>query len=131
MKQVVRWSSGSIVVREGLVEDEIVAQKIERVVKESRAEEKEGFWALFGRLCSQCESSEGLTWKPEQVRGMKEADIRMAYDAFLTMPRPIWEKWTESLSVVEEIKDIVLGPVPLPGDADPNASGAVERSKKT
>lgn len=121
MKQVVRWSNGSILMREGLVEDEIAAQRIERVVREARADEKEGFWALYGRLCSQTESSTGLNWKPELVRGMSEGDIRAGYELFLKTPRTIWERWVEALTAVEDIKDIVIGPAPLPENADPKA----------
>lgn len=124
MKQVVRWSNGTskgrIVVHPALVEDDITAQRIERVIKASRAEEKEGFWTLFGRLCSQTESSEGLTWQPEQVRGLDEPGMVAAYDAFLKLPRPIWDRWVDALSAVEDIKDVTLGPAPLGEGADPN-----------
>lgn len=121
MKQVVRWSNGSIVMREGYVADDIVAQHIERIVRASRPEENEGFWTLFGRLCSQTESSEGLSWAPEQVCNMAAVDVRKAYEAFLKLPRPIWDKWVEALTAVEDIKDIVIGPAPLPENADPKA----------
>lgn len=131
MKQAVRWSSGAIIVRSALVEDELAAQLIERAVRDAHPNEQSGFWLQFGRMCAQTESSEGLDWKPENVRAMPANEVRAAYEKFLKMPRALWDRWIEALSNTEEIKDIVIGPYPLPEYTDPNSESAVSNSRKT
>lgn len=130
MKQAVRWSNGRVVVREALVEDELAAQVIERIVREAHPDEPAGFWLQFGRLCVQTEESEGLTWKPETMRRASAKDVQAAYEAFLKLPKRIWDKWVEALTDTDEIKDIETGPYPLPESADPKAASAAEPSRK-
>lgn len=130
MKQTVRWSNGYVVVREALVEDELAAQVIERIVREAHPDEAAGFWIQFGRLCAQTEASEGLDWHPEQVRHQDAKAVRAAYQAFLKLPKPIWDKWIEAAVATDDIKDLTLGPNPLPESANPKAGSAADSPRK-
>jgi hypothetical protein len=130
MKQVVRWSNGRVVVREALVEDELAAQVIERLVRDAHPDEPAGFWLQFGRLCAQTEASEGLDWKPETVRQGNAKEVQAAYAAFLKLPKAIWDKWVEAVTNTDDVKDITTGPYPLPESADPKVGSAADNPRK-
>lgn len=118
--QVVNWPDGQIVVRPGLVEDEIVASAIARAVGASYPDGTSGLFNIFGYLCSQTVSSAGLSFHPESVRDSINVS-RLAYDEFLKLPKALRVKWQEAVEVADDVKDYALGPNPLASNAQKNS----------
>lgn len=123
MQQIVKWRGGQIVVRPGTVADDIMARTIaERVLSTFRSDDTTQVRVIqFGQLCSQTESSEGLTWEPAQVRNLDAAATRAAYDAFTGLPKTIYNKWFEAYALVDAEMDVELGPLPLSDNAEKKA----------
>ena len=118
--QVVKWPDGQIIVRPGLVEDEIASSAIARDVASTFQVGTQGFFNVFGYLCSQTISSEGLPFAAEAVRDMHLADKRNAYNAFMKLPKALRQTWNEACETADKVSDYALGPVPLSGDAPKN-----------
>lgn len=112
MKQIVKWADGQIVVRSGLVEDEIIADRIERqtALMYAATPDVRGHWNQFGKLCSQTESSAGLTFHPEQVRNLDPQSQRIAYEEFVKIPKAVRNQWQAAIALVDDVKDVVLSP---------------------
>lgn len=116
MKQSVKWQGGQLVVRPGTVADDIAARYIaEQVLSTYPKDDTTPVRCIqFGQLCSQTESSEGLDWKPEQVRHLDATGMRLCYDAFTQLPRAVYTRWFEAYALVDAEMDVDLGPLPLP-----------------
>lgn len=116
MKQSVKWQGGQIIVRPGTVADDIAARYIaDQLISTYAKDDATQIRPIgFGQLCSQTESSEGLDWKPEQVRHLDAAGIRLCYDAFTHLPRAIYTRWCDAFALVDAEMDVDLGPLPLP-----------------
>lgn len=123
MNQVVKWDGGQkeIVVRPGLVEDEIVASAITQQLVSAYPDGSYGFWQPFASLCSQTVSSKGLEFQPELVRNMDPAQRKMAYEAFLKLPKQVRAKWKTAVDDADAAVDVDLGPDPLPESASKKA----------
>jgi hypothetical protein len=123
MRQIVKWHGGQIVVRPGTVADDIAARYIAEQVLSTypRDDNTQVRVMQFGQLCSQTESSEGLDWKPEQVRNLDAAGMRTAYEAFTGLPKTIYGRWFEAYALVDAEMDVDLGPLPLPESAEKKA----------
>jgi hypothetical protein len=121
MNQIVRWSAGRIEVRPGTGEDELAEDAILRTLVGQYPTDARGFWESFARLCVHTEASEGLTFQPERVRALPDGEVKSAYEAFLKVPSTIRRKWDSAIDLANAAVDVVVGPWPLPEDADPKA----------
>lgn len=119
--QVVNWQDGQIIVRPGLVEDEIAASIISRAVGATFPDGTSGLFNIFGLLCSQTVSSAGLSFHPEMVRDGGLDVKRSGYDAFVKLPKALRIKWQEAIETADDVKDYALGPDPLPANAPKNS----------
>jgi hypothetical protein len=108
-------------VRPGTVEDELTVGIIIDRVTSAYPADKVGLWLTFAELCSQTEASSGLPFQPERVRDMDAAAQKEAYEAFLKIPKAIKNRWLEALRAADAVVDVVVGPEPLPANADPKA----------
>ncbi len=121
MNQIVKWNGGQIIVRPGLVEDELAASIIKREVSNAYPDGTWGAWPQFADLCSQTVSSSGLDFQPELVRNMDPAQKRDAYERYLKLAKSIRDKWSEAFGVVNRAIDVDLGPESLPETATKKA----------
>lgn len=119
MNQIVKWNGGRdfIIVRPGLVEDELVAGSIAGEISNAYPEGTWNLWRNFADLCSQTLSSSGLSFQPELVRNMDPAQKRNAYEEFLKIPKSLRTSWLTAYNLVNAASDYVLGPEPLPDSA--------------
>lgn len=118
MRKRVTWEGGYLIVRSGTVTDELNAQIMAaQLMKLETDPTALGFWQTFADLCVQTEESEGLIFKPENVRNLPLLDKQSAYNAYLRMPTTIRKKWSSALKAVNNedgviIEDVVDDPKP-------------------
>lgn len=121
--QVVKWKNGStdgvIVVRPGTVADEIIAVTIRNNVASNFNEDAIGHWKTFGDVCSQTVKSSGLPFVPETIVNADKATQLDAYRQFIQLPQKLVRAWLNALDAADGSFDVTFGPVPLPGNADP------------
>lgn len=123
MKQQVKWGRGNeIVVHETTVADDLAARQIARDLMALDTDpEAIGYWLQFAQLCCQTESSKGLAFKPELIRGLDLDGKSAGYKMYLELPLSIQKRWVAAADATNVIEDMELGPLPLPEGADPKA----------
>lgn len=129
MNQVVKWARGQIVVRQATVGDEIASGAIRRnltdyvreVVAKSDPAATWGQWEPFANFCAQTESSTGLGFQAEIVRGLTGEALYAAYQKYLCIPIALRDKWAKACEAANMVTDIELGPLPLGEQASPEA----------
>ncbi len=110
-----------IVVRRATVRSDLNRQRIVRRLLEGVPDNEHGEWALFAGLCSATQRSKGLSFDPVALVNADKDTLDAAYNCFMDMDKALKDRWFEAMQQADAPIDDVIGPEPLPENADPNA----------
>jgi hypothetical protein len=114
-----KYGKSEVMVRRATVRDDLHAQIIEGRLKERVALGVWGHWSLFAELCSQTVSAKGLPFDPTTLLEAENGALDAAYNQFLDLDKALKELWQKACNQANAPTEEVLGPIPLPENADP------------
>lgn len=120
MKKKITFAGGWIIVHSSTGTDELAAQVIAaNVMKSYEDPTAQGFWTHFGLLCSQTEASQGLPFRPENVKTFAPGlEMQGAYEAYLRVSTAIRRQWTTAVNACNTDDSVQIE------DVDPNSPAA-------
>lgn len=114
-----KYGSVEVVVRRATVRDDLHAQIVYAKLTQAEPVGAWGDWKVFSELCSQVVSAKGLAFDPTTLHEAENGTLDAAYTAYLDLDKALKELWQKTVETANAPVDEVLGPIPLPNNADP------------
>lgn len=130
MQQRVIYGDITIVVTRATGRTDLKASVINRKAAQDAQQGTWGVWQPFADACAHVAQAEGLPFDPTALMDAEPDVVRAAYEAYLDLDKGLLDLWKAAIKIVDAPIDRIVGPEPLPRDADPNSSSGAQRARK-